>query len=135
MASSSSPPSNLLMRRLIPPAPDQEIQPKECCCRCTESDNNYTFRVERIQRQIDEPICAHDEQSQNANQVDRSAHAASPVNAGVCPSTNLSRRDPALQGTSWVAGFSHAIIFYRSRIFSQNFAEGRHLILVVDNRY
>jgi len=70
------------MRRLIPPASDQEIQPKECCCRCTDSDNNYTFRVERIQGQIDEPICAHDEQSQGANQVDRSAHAASPVNAG-----------------------------------------------------
>src|SRR5215467_7028198 len=71
------------MRRLIPPASDQEIQPKECCCRCTDSDNNYTFRVKRIQGQIDEPICARDEQSQGANQVDRSAHAASPVNASV----------------------------------------------------
>jgi hypothetical protein len=45
--------------------------------------------VERIQGQIDEPICAHDEQSQGANQVDRSAHAASPVNAGVCPLPTL----------------------------------------------
>ena len=63
-----------LLRRLIPLASDQEIQPKECCCRCTGSDNNYTFRVERIQWQIDEPICAHDEQSQGADQVDRSSH-------------------------------------------------------------
>ena len=82
------------MRRLIPPAPDQEIQPQECCGRCTESDNDYTFRVERIQGQIDEPICAHDDQSQGANRVDRSAHAASPVNASVdqerlCPLPTL----------------------------------------------
>ena len=50
--------------------------------------------MERIQGQIDEPICAHDEQSQGANQVDRSAHAASPVNASVdqerlCPLPTL----------------------------------------------
>ena len=32
-----------------------------------------------IQGQIGEPICAHDEQSRSANQVDRSAHTASPV--------------------------------------------------------
>jgi hypothetical protein len=65
---------NLLMRRLIPPASDQEIQPKECYCRCTGGDKYYAFRVERIQGQIDEEICAHDDQSQGANQVDRSAH-------------------------------------------------------------
>jgi hypothetical protein len=45
--------------------------------------------VERIQGQIDEPICAHDEQSQGANQVDRPAHAASPVNASVETKTTL----------------------------------------------
>ena len=31
----ASSPCNLLLRRLIPPAPDQEIQANECCCRCT----------------------------------------------------------------------------------------------------
>ena len=77
-----------LMRRLIPLASDQEIQPKECCCRRTGSDNNYTFRVKRMQWQIDEPICAHDEQSQGANQVDRPAHWSHSCNfcAGVFPS-------------------------------------------------
>jgi hypothetical protein len=94
------------------PASDQEIQPKECCCRCTESDNNYTFRVERIQRQIDEPICAHGEQSQGANQVDRSAHAASPVNASVdqerlCPLRTL----------------VGAMVRYESRLGSRKFTQ------------
>jgi hypothetical protein len=42
--------------------------------RCTDSDNYYTFRVECIQGQIEEEICAHDDQSEGANQVDRSAH-------------------------------------------------------------
>ena len=102
MASSSSPPSNLLMRRLIPPAPDQEIQPQECCGRCTESDNNYTFRVERIQGQIDEPICAHDDQSQGADQVDHSAHWP---HLRPLPFLDLNLRDFALQATSWVEDF------------------------------
>jgi hypothetical protein len=100
----------LLLRHLIPSASDQEIQPKECCCRCTESDNNYTFRVKRIQGQIDEPICAHDDQSQGANQVDLSAHAASPLNASVdqerlCPL-------PTLVG---------ATLRYKARLGSRNF--------------
>ena len=115
MASSSSPPSNLLMRRLIPPAPDQEIQPQECCGRCTESDNNYTFRVERIQGQIDEPICAHDDQSQGADQVDRSAHWP---HLRPLPFLDLNLRDFALQATSWVeeflTEFAQRIGMYRS---------------------
>jgi hypothetical protein len=36
---------DLLMRRLIPPASDQEIQPKECCCRCTESDTSWSVAL------------------------------------------------------------------------------------------
>jgi hypothetical protein len=62
------------MGRPIPPASDQEIQSKECCHRCTGSDKYYTLRVKRTQRQIDEEICAQDDQSEGANEVDRSAH-------------------------------------------------------------
>jgi hypothetical protein len=39
------------------------IQPKKGCYSSTDSDNSYTFRVERIQRQIDEEICAREDQS------------------------------------------------------------------------
>jgi len=89
-----------LMRRLIPLASDQEIQPKECCCRCTGSDNNYTFRVKRIQWQIDEPICAHDEQSQGANQVDRPAHWSHRRLS--IPTRSLLEATSRYKATSWV---------------------------------
>jgi hypothetical protein len=62
----------------------------------TGSDNYYTFRVKRIQRQIDEEICAHDDQSQGANEVDRSAH--------------WSHRSPSGQRQMLV--YRHSPIFY-----------------------
>jgi hypothetical protein len=86
------------MRR---PSSDQEIQSKEYCGRCANSNNYYAFRVERMQGQIDEPIRPHDEQSQGTDQVDRSAHPPSiPLNVNL--------RNFAPQATSWVAGISHA---------------------------
>jgi hypothetical protein len=64
-----------------PPVPGV-IQSKKDCYSGTGSDNYRSFRVGRIQGQIDKAICADDSQSQGANQTGCSAdwsHLALPV--------------------------------------------------------